>query len=318
VTRSFVLEARGLAKRFRSSDGRVATALDGASLALAPGESLGVIGESGGGKSTLARALLGFVAPDEGDVRVWRAADAAPHSLRSLHGSALRDVRRSVQMVFQDPVRALDPRRSARAAVAEALEARGRPASEARGWLERAGLPAALDDHLPSALSGGERQRVVIARALAAGPEALVLDEPTAALDGAVRAQLLDLLASLRRELGLALLWISHDLDVVFRACDRVAVLYLGRIVEEAPASTLARGRSLHPYTARLLAAEPTDALADARAIPGGCRFHPACPRAERPRCEHEDPVLEPAPGDAGHRVACPVVLRGQDVETGR
>jgi ABC-type glutathione transport system ATPase component len=242
-----------------------------------------------------------------------------------LRGSELRAARRAVQLVFQDPVTSLDPNDRAREIVEESLEALGRPPSAARTreaceWLARVGLAPELADRFPRNLSGGERQRVALARALAAEPAVLVLDEATSALDVSTREAIVALVGRLQRELGFAALWISHDLDVVLAACERILVLYLGRIVEEIPREALASGRALHPHLRQLLIAEgrvpappaaPRASIpADARAIPRGCRFHPACPIAELPACASADPPLADVPGSPGHRVACPVALR--------
>jgi peptide/nickel transport system ATP-binding protein len=326
---SLVFEARDLRRAFAGAGGE-ALALDGVSLVLRRGESVGLVGESGGGKSTLARALTRLVEPDSGELWLRRAGDRSPIPFHALAGAELRSARRAIQLVFQDPVTSLDPNFRAADSVEEALAARGVAPSPdraraAREWLSRVGLGADLAGRFPRMLSGGERQRVAIARALAAEPAVLVLDEATSALDASTRDAVVSLVARLQKELGFAALWISHDLDVVAAACDRILVLYLGRIVEELPREALAAGDALHPYTQLLLSSEGRRAQtppgntaprahpappADARAIPAGCRFHPACPVAEMPRCSIEDPLLEEVPGDPRRRVACPIILR--------
>ncbi len=321
--RDLALELRDLRKRYAVRGGGSARALDGVSLSLHRGEALGVVGESGGGKTTLALAALRLVELDGGEIRLHPHGSPEAVPFHALGGEALRRARRSIQIVFQDPSGSLDPRQAVGRAVEEGLEAAGIAAGPARAraacaWLERVGLPPSVAARRPAALSGGERQRVAIARALAAGPEVLVLDEATASLDVSVRAGIVALLRDVRRDLAVSLLVVSHDADVVAALCDRVAVLYLGRIVEELPADRFARGDALHPYTRLLVGAEGLGVSgasavgpvpADARAIPPGCRFHPGCPIAE-PACVLRDPVLEDAGEDRpGMRVACPPAL---------
>ncbi len=283
-------------------------ALDGVDLTVARGECLALVGESGSGKTTLGRCAMRLIEPTAGRI-LFDGED-----LRQLPARELRLRRRRFQMVFQDPYGSLDPRQRVGSIVAEPLEVhadldRAARAERVAELLAMVGLAPELAGRYPHALSGGQRQRVAIARALAPAPELLVADEPVSSLDVSVRGQILELLAGLRERLGLAMLLISHDMAAVERLGDRVAVMYLGRIVELAPRAALFR-RPLHPYTASLLAAVPVADPARRRiriALPGeppsplappsGCPFHPRCPIA-RPRCAAERPPLV-SPGSA-------------------
>ncbi|MDE2199011.1 MAG: ABC transporter ATP-binding protein [Rhodospirillales bacterium] len=300
---SAVLEIADLAVHFPARGGAAVRAVDGVSLRIEAGETLGLVGESGCGKTTIANAATGLLAPTRGSVRVLGEELAGADARR------LRRLREHVQMVFQNPVTSLNPRMRVGTAIGEPLLVRGR----ARGAALRAQVAALLDEvglgaehaaRFPHQLSGGQRQRVVIARALALRPKLLVCDEPVSALDVSVRAQILNLLVALQARLGMASLFVSHDLAVVRHVCDRVAVMYLGRLVEEAPRDALFAGPR-HPYTRALLAAvpEPDPAVQRARrpvplegevpspaAPPPGCRFHPRCPMAV-PRCAVEVPA---------------------------
>ncbi|MET7425455.1 ABC transporter ATP-binding protein [Dactylosporangium sp. NPDC005555] len=249
VQRQPVLEARGLTKHFGSR-----VAVRDVSLTLHPGEILGLVGESGSGKSTVARVALGLLAPDGGDVllegRPWSA----------LRERDRRPLRRRIGVVFQDPLSSFDPRHPVERIVAEPLGVIGHPRRDRRRrvlqLLDQVGLGAAVLDRRPIELSGGQRQRVAIARALAPGPALLVCDEPVSALDVSIQAQVLDLLTDLRAELGVAMLFISHDLGVVHHLCDRVAVMRDGVIVEHGPVGPVFAA-PVHPYTRELLAAVP-------------------------------------------------------------
>ena len=269
-------------------------AVDGVRLVAAPGSVLGIVGESGCGKSTLARIILGLLPATSGDVLI---------DGRRLATLDRRSRARLIQPVFQDPYSSLNPRQRVRDIVALPLRAQGERAVErpVLEMLERVGLSGAMADRLPGQLSGGQRQRVAIARALVLRPRIVVCDEPTSALDVSVQAQILNLLDELRRTLGLTLVLISHNLAVVEHLATDVAVMYLGRIVEQAPVDALF-ARPRHPYTKALLASVLTpepglglpdpglrDGAPDPANIPPGCRFHPRCPVAEH-RCAVESP----------------------------
>ena len=284
----------------RLSYGRL-TAVDGVSLQAREGEVLGIVGESGCGKSSLARLMLGLARPGGGEVRVFG---------QTLGGLGRRERARLIQPVFQDPYSSLNPRRRVRDIVALPLlvqGARGVAATMA-DMLARVGLAPELAARFPAELSGGQRQRVAIARALATRPRIVVCDEPTSALDVSVQAQILNLLMELRRELSLTVVFISHNLAVVQHVADTVAVMYLGRVVERAPAARLFDD-ARHPYTRALLAsvltAEPGlglpdvglgDTPPDPANIPPGCRFHPRCPVAED-RCRVQTPTAREQEG---------------------
>jgi peptide/nickel transport system ATP-binding protein len=307
------IEIRGVAKIFRQSTGvfsapRHVRAVDGVSFSVPAGGCFGIVGESGCGKSTLARLVLGLLPPTDGDVLV---------DGRRLHDMPRRERARLIQPVFQDPFSSLNPRRRIRDIVGLPLAAQGVGRVERDrvviAMLDRVGLSAEQADRMPQQLSGGQRQRVAIARALVLRPRIVVCDEPTSALDVSVQAQILNLLAELRRELGLTLVFISHNLAVVEHVCDEVAVMYLGRVVEHAATDALFR-KPAHPYTRALLASVLTpepglgipdvglgDSYPDPANIPPGCRFHPRCPIAE-PRCSVETPA--PRQVD-GRRVEC-------------
>jgi peptide/nickel transport system ATP-binding protein len=299
-----LMEVRDLAVEFRARR-RVARALDGISLEWRRGEVLGVVGESGCGKSTLARAMLGLIEPAGGDVLLDGGA---------VQGKAgLAELRRRVQMIFQDPYQTLNPRQRVRAIVTEPLRVQGIPAAEHDGHVRRALEDVGMDpgrflDRYPHQLSGGQRQRVAIAAALVLEPEGLICDEPVSMLDASVRAQILGVLLELRERRGLALIFITHDLSLAWSLCDRIAVMYLGRVVEQGLATDVIE-RPKHPYTEALVTAVPvpeaggggrreqlSGELPDATAVPSGCRFHPRCPRRFEP-CDSVDPELVPAGG---------------------
>ena len=294
---------------------RVVRAVDGVSLRVAAGETLGLVGESGCGKSTLARCVLRLIEPTRGRVLLDE------EDLTALPEEALRRRRRDIQMVFQDPTASLNPRLSVAATVDEPLALHTPLAGAARRErvdevLEEVGLGAGLRDRYPHQLSGGQRQRVNIARAIATHPRLVVLDEPTSALDVSLRARVILLLAELKRRMGMAYLFISHDLSTVRYLCDRVAVMYLGVLVEEAPAAELF-DHPAHPYTRALLSCIPVPDpdVAPERLrlsgevpspidIPEGCRLRGRCPLAQ-PVCAEPVPLREIAPG---HTVACHLV----------
>lgn len=305
-----LLEIAGLAKHYPLKGGRLVRAVDGVDLALRAGESLGLVGESGCGKSTVARLSLRLVPPTAGAIR-FQGQDIAP-----LSEAAMRPLRRHMQLIFQNPHAALNPRRTVFASVAEPLVIQGVAKADDRlarvtTLLRQVGLPENFLWRYPHELSGGQKQRVCIARALALEPKLLVLDEPTSALDVSVQAQILEFLQDLRNRFGLTYLFISHNLAVVRQVCDRVAVMYLGRIVEEAAVEAIFTAPR-HPYTRALIASvlPPRPAgipeaplggdVPNAAKIPPGCRFAPRCPlRMER--CTRDDPML----AGVAHRVAC-------------
>ncbi|AXE90860.1 oligopeptide/dipeptide ABC transporter ATP-binding protein [Streptomyces sp. Go-475] len=315
-----LLEATGLAKSFTVRrtlrGGTRLRALDGVDLALGRGETLGLVGESGCGKSTLARVLLRLERPDAGSLR-YDGVDPF-----ALSGAELLAWRRRVQMVFQDPFGSLDPRLTAADLIGEpwlthrALVPASRRAARVAELLEMVGLRSSDARRLPHEFSGGQRQRIGIARALALEPEVIVCDEPVSALDLSVQAQVLNLLCDLRDELGLSYVFISHDLSVVRHLADRVAVMYLGRIVETGPTEEVYE-RPRHPYTEALLSAAPSPVSGGGRRRqrivltgeipspadpPSGCRFRTRCPRA-RDLCA--EAVPPPVPGAPLHGAAC-------------
>jgi peptide/nickel transport system ATP-binding protein len=295
-------------------------AVDGVSLHVQRGETYGLVGESGCGKSTLGRAILRLVDPTSGQI-VFDGTDVA-----SLKGEELRRMRRRFQMVFQDPLSSLDPRQSVESMLLEGMKAHGlSKGAEADGarlreLVGQVGLPASALRRYPHEFSGGQRQRLGIARALCVEPDLIVADEPVSALDVSVQAQVLNLLGRLQKELGLTYLVIAHDLAVVRHVSDRVGVMYLGGIVEEAPSQALYDDPQ-HPYTRALLSAVPvpdpeledrrerillTGDLPSPAAPPPGCRFHTRCPWRQPTRCDDERPQLRVIDAAAdGHRVAC-------------
>ncbi|WP_414474616.1 ABC transporter ATP-binding protein [Microvirga sp. M2] len=317
-----ILEARDLTRSFEVSQGmfksrRTLHAVNGISLDIRKGEVLGIVGESGCGKSTLARMLLGLLPPTGGGITL----DGT--DIRSL---SRKGMARRVQPVFQDPYSSLNPRRTIASIVALPLEVHGiGTAAERRRrtleTLDKVGLPQRFADRYPRELSGGQRQRVAIARALVMNPELVVCDEPTSALDVSVQSQILNLLMDLRRELGLTYVFISHNLAVVEHIATRVAVMYLGRVVELAETETLFRAPR-HPYTKALLASvltpEPGQgipetglglAFPDPLNPPPGCPFHPRCP-ARMAQCSTSEPRLVRFERDM---VACHLHDPGQD-----
>ena len=278
-----ILSARDLRVEFSSRGRATARAVDGVNLEIAPGEIVALVGESGCGKTTLARTLLGLERPTAGQV----SYQGRPLAYSS---GALKAYRREVQLVLQDPSGALNPRHTVYEAVAEGLRIHGLPDERERvaDALSRAGLrpPERFFLRYPHELSGGQRQRVVIAGALVLNPQMLVADEPVASLDASVRGEILALLLRLRQELGLAALVVTHDLGLAWNIADRVAVMYLGRIIECGPVEEVLRSPR-HPYTQALLSVLPessgtepvvlTGEPPDPTRVPAGCRFHPRC-----------------------------------------
>jgi oligopeptide/dipeptide ABC transporter ATP-binding protein len=321
MSQSPLLQVRGLKKHFSTlqrTGGRWRRAwiraVDGVDLSIAKGETLGLVGESGCGKSTVGRALLRLIEPDDGEIRFLE------HDVRSLKGESLRRLRREIGLVFQDPFAAFNPRLLVGDIVAEPLQAHSLVETKAERFarvcrlLESVGLPSSAAERYPHEFSGGQRQRIGIARAIATQPQLLVLDEPTSALDLSIRAQVLNLLLDLQESLGMAYLLISHDLTMVGHLAHRVAVMYLGVIVEEGPTETIFQS-PLHPYTQMLLAAapRPDPSRRGARKllegeppspieVPGGCRFRTRCPFAQE-RCAQEVPLLQEI--KTGHKAAC-------------
>jgi len=305
-----LLDVQDVTVRFASKAGEL-VAVEGASVSVRHGETVGLVGESGSGKSTLARCIVGLLRPDSGRIL--------------LHGEDVADgrsraQRRTAQIVFQDPYSSLNPRLSVRTTLTELLAvhglARGAAAERrCRELMALVGLPVAALGGYPNAFSGGQRQRIAVARALAVEPDLVVADEPTSALDVSVQATILALFEDLRSELGLGILMISHNLAAIRHLCDRIAVMYLGRIVEVGSRAEIF-GDARHPYTLALLAASPrirqetggtrvrlAGEPPSPAAKPSGCHFHPRCPRAEH-RCSVEAPVLECAAGSRA-LVAC-------------
>ncbi len=300
-------------------------AVDGVSLSIRRGETLGLVGESGCGKSTVARLIVGLYAPTRGRIE-YDGVVLAGTGAALADDARLRRARRSMQMIFQDPYASLNPRWRVSDIVAEPLvvqdEALPRDEIDERvgTLLAQVGLAAADRTKYPHQFSGGQRQRISIARALATEPAFLVCDEPTSALDVSVQAQVLNLMRDLQRRLGLTYLFISHNLAVVHHIADRVGVMYLGRIVELAPTAGLF-GDPRHPYTRMLLDAVPdlrmtgSSRTAVAGEVPNpldpppGCAFHPRCPHADD-RCRREAPALRAVEGDGA--VACHAVEEGR------
>jgi peptide/nickel transport system ATP-binding protein len=288
-------------------------ALTAVDLEIAPGETLGVVGESGCGKSTLARALVGLQRPSAGTIRLHGA------DLATLRGrDRRRHIGRTVGMVFQDPATSLNRRMPVAQLVRDPLDVHRwqtppQRADRVRDLLSLVGLPSSAQDALPGQLSGGQRQRVAIARALALDPALLVADEPTSALDVSVRAQILNLLLDLKDRLGLAMVFVSHDVTTVRRIADRIVTMYLGRIVEEMPSTVLDRPR--HPYTTALLSATPSllrpdepivleGPLPSATNPPSGCPFRTRCWQATD-ACGRAMPDVTTEPGNPTHRYRC-------------
>jgi len=307
-----LLEAHDLVKQFRVGGGMAFTprhvhALSGVSLSLRAGETLAVVGESGCGKTTLARCLIGLLEPTSGTIRA-----AGEDAAALLKRDPLR-FRRFAQIVFQDPYASLNPRRTVYQTIGDGLRIhaicpRGERRGRAAALLARVGLSGDYLDRYPHELSGGQRQRVAIARALAVEPSVIVCDEPVSALDVSIQAQVINLLRDLQRDTGVAYLFISHNLALVRHIADRIAVMYLGQIVETGSIAEFRR-RLAHPYSRALFAAAPEIGRDRAAAPallagdvpspidpPSGCRFHTRCPYAEA-RCAAEEPALREVDG---------------------
>ncbi len=310
-----LLELRGLTKHFPARGGHgLVQALNAVDLTVSAGETLALIGESGCGKTTLARTALRLYPPTAGTI-LFRGEDVT-----AARGAALKRFRRAVQMVFQDPYASLDPRMTAGAIIEEPLRihgvgARAERAARVAQLMDSVGLAPDQANAYPHEFSGGQRQRIGIARALALEPELIVADEPVSALDVSIQSQILNLLRALGEAHGLAYLFITHDLAVVDFIADRVAVMYLGRVVEIADHGELF-GQPRHPYTQALRAAVPVPGAGKRRrgaaltgdvpnpaAPPPGCPVHPRCPKA-RAVCRERDPPLEAVDGN-GHLAAC-------------
>ena len=314
-----LLEARGVTKHFPVRAGILqrtkayVRAVDGVDVEVRAGETLGLVGESGCGKSTLGRTLLRLVEPTSGQIR-FEGRDVL-----ALNGQAMKTLRREMQIIFQDPVGSLDPRMTIREIVGEGLATHGigdrrRRQARIREILERVGLRPEAADRYPHEFSGGQRQRIGIARALVLDPKFVVADEPVSALDVSIQSQVLNLLVELKREFDLTYLFVAHNLAVVGYISDRVAVMYLGKVVELGTVRDI-YDRPLHPYTMALLSAvpEPVPGRKRQRIVlsgdlpspinpPSGCRFRSRCPLAQEV-CAEKEPPLEMKP--EGHLAAC-------------
>ncbi len=318
MTRSAILEARALKRHFVTKkplfgDPTVVRAVDGVDLTVQDGETFAIVGESGCGKSTLARLLVRLIDPSEGEVTYQGKAIGA------LSESALRALRAEMQFIFQDPFSSLNPRMTVGALIEEPLLTHGigTPAdrrAKVAQLLTRVGLRPEHADRYPHEFSGGQRQRIGIARALVTGPKVLIGDEPVSALDVSIQAQVVNILEDLKDEFGLTLIVIAHDLAVIRHMSDRVAVMYLGKIVETGPTDALFESPA-HPYTEALLAAIPIPTVGARKARvavegdppnsispPSGCRFHTRCLYAND-RCSREEPTLHDIGG--GRKAAC-------------
>ena len=327
-----LLQVEGVVKHFPLTRGvllqreaGVVRAVDGVSFDVREGETFGLVGESGCGKSTLARVLTRLLEPTAGTVR-FQGQDVS-----HLTGGRLKPLRREVQMIFQDPYGSLNPRKSVGSIIAEPfavhglLTGRGQRRRAVQDLMEQVGLTPEHYNRFPHEFSGGQRQRIGVARAVALKPRLIVADEPVSALDVSIQAQILNLLRDLQRDLGLTIVFIAHDLSVVRHMCDRIAVMYLGQIVELASADEL-YAHPRHPYTGALMSAVPVPSPGRARARTGrvlrgdvpsptnpppGCRFHTRCPKSQDV-CSTDPPPLEPK--DGGNVAACHFPLTDAEV----
>ncbi|MBJ6126763.1 ABC transporter ATP-binding protein [Microvirga splendida] len=309
-----IIAVEGVKRHYKIGWKKHVRAVDGVSLEVHPGETLALVGESGCGKSTLARLIMRLEPATAGRILL------EGQDITALRGAALQSSRRQMQMVFQDPYASVNPRLTAEDIVREPLDNFRIGSPEARRTMVRAllgrvGLSAQHATRYPHELSGGQRQRLGIARALALNPKLIVADEPVSALDLSIQAQVINLLRDLQAELGLSMLFVSHDIGVVAHVSHRVAVMYLGRIVETGTTADVV-SRALHPYTRALIDAVPVEHPSQRRVRrplegdlpsplnpPSGCRFNTRCPHAEA-RCRIEEPVLRGVGGE-GHQVAC-------------
>jgi len=328
-----LIEVRDLVKHFPIKTGIVfqkqvaaVRAVDGVSFEVKQGETLGLVGESGCGKSTTARLITRLLTPTSGSI-VYAGDDIAHRSRKEL-----KPLRRDMQMIFQDPYASLNPRKTVGSIIGEPFVIHGLHTEEGQRkrrvqeLMDMVGLNPEHYNRYPHQFSGGQRQRIGVARAIALDPKVVVADEPVSALDVSIQAQIINLLARLRRELGLTIIFIAHDLSVVRHVCDRVAVMYLGKIVELADADALFE-HPRHPYTGALLSAvpvpDPRMARGKQRQVLGGdvpsptnpppaCRFHTRCPKARDGVCNVEEPLLEPK--DGGNLAACHFPLTDQEI----
>ncbi len=314
TTREPLVRLRGVKKYFPITRGIIfqkhvgdVHAVDGVDLDIYPGETVGLVGETGCGKSTLARVIMRLYDATEGTI------EFEGQDITHLKGKALRERRRDMQMIFQDPFASLNPRKTVGSIIGAPFRLHGtvpknKIKSEVQQLMELVGMSPEHYNRYPHEFSGGQRQRIGVARSLALRPKLIVCDEPVSALDVSIQAQILNLLEDLQEEFNLTYLFIAHDLSVVKHVSDRVAVMYLGKIVEMAPGDTLYKNPK-HPYTGALLSAvpiaDPDLAQTKKRIIlegdvpspidpPSGCRFHPRCPNAQFPRCREEEPLLRP------------------------